>query len=380
MWRILLLLTSVPLLGVTLTDLRAVADKLQSEKASPPNWRGESPLLTTFKHQLIEWVESKMPNNLEDPITFATTLNRELKKTGLICPEGRCSADNNLGLLGELEISSANGDPDWLVVVTSVGIVCECDQSIYLYEKHGGHWIRQVESEQNGYGEPNYRPQWVGGTLSEPDSRGERVFLTIGFNPACMSVWQEGYFRLFRIGTQTAMILDWEQSMLNIGEDIDKKVEPREVMIEFGSTGIEPGFVRRHVLHFKVEGDRTRRIEPIALQPEDFVDEWLSLEWPIAAAWSAPKLEVMHGKLQGDAVDGYAYAQRCTERPSEWQVGVEFQRLGTLFFLIEDRGEHRYRMLDVSSRRQQGCPGEQQIDYDRHPTMLPASKPNKLTN
>ncbi len=380
MWRVLLFLVSVTMLGATLTDLREVADRLQSQKSSPPNWRGESPLLTSFKHQLIEWVESKLPSKLEDPAAFAMTLNKELRETGLICPEGHCGADNNLGLLGELKLASATASPDWLIVVTSVGIVCECDQSIYLYEKRGGHWIRQVESEQNGYGKAEYRPQWVEGTLSEPDAQGERMFLTTGFNPACWSVWQEGYFRLFRIGTQTAKILDWEQSMLNIGEEIHERVEPRDVLIEYGSTGIEPGFVRRHVLHFEVEGDRTRRIEPIALQPEDFVDEWLSLEWPKATAWSVPRLEVVHSKLRGDAVDGYAYAQQCTERPREWQVAVEFEKLGTFFFLIEDRGEHRYRMIDASTQRQQGCPGEQRIDYDRHPTLFPASNPNQLTN
>ena len=222
-----------------------------------------------------------MNSDISDPARFATGLNSVLKQTGLLCPDERCAADNNLGLLGDVEVSSPAHDPHWLQITTSVGIMCECDQSIYLYERRDGLWNRRLESEQNGYGKQHYRPQWVSGELSPPNSTGDRLFLTVGFNPACWSVWQEGYFRLFRVGARTTTLLDWDQTMFNIGEDVNRKVEAGEALVEFGSSGVVPGFVRRHVLHFKVDGDRVKRVEPLALQPQDFVDEWLSQRWAI---------------------------------------------------------------------------------------------------
>jgi len=258
--------------------------------------------------------------------------------------------------------------------VTSVGIVCECDQSVYLYEWLGDHWSRRFESEQNGYGKRDYRPQWVKGELSPPDGTGQRLFLTVGFNPACWSVWQEGYFRLFRIGPRIVPLLDWQQSMLNIGEDVNHKVAADEILLEFGSTGIEPGFSRRHVLHFRVDDDRVMRIEPLALQPVDFVDEWLSQKWAFIAEWTDPRLRKMHETLRRVGVDEYTFAQPCASRTSDWQVGVNSKRLGDVYFLVQDGGDYRYRMLDVSRRRQPGCPGNGAIDPEKQSSLFPTAK------
>lgn len=373
-WRVLLFAISMPLAGASIADLKALAVQLQAQRSHPPGWRGESPLLTKFKHELRDWVESSMSGDLPDPVQFATALKLALKEAGLLCAEGTCRADNNLGLIGSLDISSPTQDHRWLEVVTSVGIVCECDQSVYLYERLDGRWSRRLESEQNGYGKRHYRPQWVKGELSPPDSAGQRLFLTVGFNPACWSVWQEGYFRLFRIGPRIVTLLDWEQSMLNIGEDVNQKVRADEVLLEFGSTGIEAGFSRRHVLHFRVDGDRVIRVEPLALQPVDFVDEWLSQKWASIAEWTDPKLSKMHEALRRVGVDEYKFAQPCVSRPAEWQVGVDFKRVGDVYFLIQVGGDYRYRMLDVSPRRQSGCPGEGAIDPEKQSSLFPAAK------
>ena len=38
--------------AASVDDLKATADKLRAQRSEPPGWRGESPLLTQFKHQL----------------------------------------------------------------------------------------------------------------------------------------------------------------------------------------------------------------------------------------------------------------------------------------------------------------------------------------
>jgi len=366
-----LLFVCTPVPAATIGGLQAIALKLRAQRKNPPGWRGESPLLTSLKHDLRDWVESRLAGEIRDPAAFASALNSELKRAGLICPEDHCWADNNLGYLGDVEISAPENDSGWLVVTTSVGIVCECDQSIYLYEWRDHKWKRQVQSEQNGYGRGHYGPLWARGHLSLPDAKQRRLFLTIGASSACASVWQEGYFQLFQLGSAPRQIFQHRQSMLNIGYEINERVEPDDVLIEFGSSGLEPGFVRPYILHFKVDGSQAKRVEPIALQPADFVDEWLTQPWLEISEWSEPNLVRLHAALRGKPAE-FVYAQHCAHPTDAWQVGVSFEKRGTFHFLIEDRGGHRYRMRDVSTHRDLGCPGEEPIDFDKYPTLFPA--------
>jgi len=43
-----------------------------------------------------------------------------------------------------------------------------------------------------------------------------------------------------------------------------------------------------------------------------------------------------------------------------WQIGLTLRHLqdAVHYFLVRDLGKHRYRMVDISTTRQAGCPGE----------------------
>ena len=59
------------------------------------------------------------------------------------------------------------------------------------------------------------------------------------------------------------------------------------------------------IRHYRVQRDVESRIDPVALTPRDFVDEWLTSTWRDGAAWSedssvAP-LQQSHKELHSDS-------------------------------------------------------------------------------
>src|SRR6185312_12800072 len=72
-----------------------------------------------------------------------------------------------------------------------------------------------------------------------------------------------------------------------------------DVLIEFTEASIDAGVHNREaVRHFLINGDQVRRVDPVALSPRDFVDEWLTRDWKESARWSAsPALRRWQGRL-----------------------------------------------------------------------------------
>src|SRR5579871_1159786 len=65
-----------------------------SEPASSDT-RDATPQFTVAKHQLRDWIESQLPpwDESFDPVSFAATLNHELKAKGLMVASG-CDGDD----------------------------------------------------------------------------------------------------------------------------------------------------------------------------------------------------------------------------------------------------------------------------------------------
>jgi hypothetical protein len=123
---------------------------------------------------------------------------------------------------------------------------------------------------------------------------------------------------------------------------------------------------RAHVLHFKATGSTAERVDPVALQPQDFADEWLTRPWAEMESRSAEsgrdKLKKWHEFLAGDFVAGeFHFVQQCREQADQWQVAID---LGWI------KGKE---LTGISFDRQEGCPGESQPNSDS-PTLFPANE------
>ena len=68
---------------------------------------------------------------------------------------------------------------------------------------------------------------------------------------------------------------------------IQGSVALNDVLVEFTVGSIDGGVHSRQAIrHYSIDQDQVQRIDPLALNPRDFVDEWLTDDWRAAAFWS----------------------------------------------------------------------------------------------
>ncbi len=303
------------------------------------------PELAELKHQIRDWAEEKITKLRQDADLAGATSQIDAELSLAKVTRGD---EPDLGDIEEISLEHTKGDEAWLVLETTVlEGQCTRNTSVYLYVWQRGGWTRRFELED--------RIEGVGHIeVGMPDAYQRRLVLILGNSIGCASSWQQLSYRIFRIGSgQQEVLGDGEETFF--GFDYQGKLEPAGALIEFAGEGIEGGFVRRHVLHYAIEGNVAKRIEPIALLPQDYVEEWIRAnrhEW----SWR------------------FDLVQHCPGNAERWQVGAsqDGDDDSTLFFFVDDLGDHRYRIQGVSAERQPGCPGNDPPDYDAPlPTLFP---------
>jgi len=157
------------------------------------------------------------------------------------------------------------------------------------------------------------------------------------------------------------------------------------VLVQFAAFGFE-AIRRAAVYHYRIDGETPQRIDPLALRPLDFVQEWLTHDWPEATFWSEAQnrlpMRDTHEKLHKDSVGGQVLrpTMHCPGTPELWQVGVDFSDPPTPFgtpprgtyFLVRWRPPYRFTMVDIRDRPFEGCTqGDRRVDDGQPPTLFP---------
>ncbi len=271
--------------------LAAIHVLLATIRAAPiGDARGATPALTNVKHQLRDWVESRLAT-LQwtdagwtiNPAVLKEQLNDELSHADLFCPQNTKCWENRLGYLDRLVLEIQSG---FLVVHTSIGIqVCGTDDSAYIYESTDNHWHRIWQSEQNNYEEMTYLPQrLVKVKISPTDWRlesghREHLIVTIGVFPWCTSVWQPVYYRVWQTKSNHSELLLLDGSeQADIDAPIHARARQNDVFIEFeiiADDAMRVSELRPYVL----ENGTLHRADPVALTPQGFVSFWLRHPW-----------------------------------------------------------------------------------------------------
>src|SRR5438132_1280208 len=114
-----------------LVNLRATLQQLVAELDQHRSTYGATPVLTGAKHQLRDWIESRLAGLGPgfDTRTFAASVHDELRRAGLLCDD--CDS-NVLGYVDDVRLTRAG---DFLVVVTAMGVSCGYDESAYVYAR-----------------------------------------------------------------------------------------------------------------------------------------------------------------------------------------------------------------------------------------------------
>jgi hypothetical protein len=197
----------------------------------------------------------------------------------------------------------------------------------------------------------------------------------VGFYPGCASAWHPLRYRLYRIGPSgaTTLLDGSHSSYLKHDPPHRARLEQHGFLLEFDDRSIDSGKHNRpNILRYRIESNSARRIEPIALRPGDFVEEWMSRPWAEISEWTATSLKTWHAKMHEELPSGdYDLVQKCAQLKNTWLVGIKLDKPhGTFYFLVQDRGKYRYKVIEISDKRHPGCPGNG-LPVSDVPTLFP---------
>lgn len=352
----------VPVLSAAAQDgqlaaLHATLAPLRPHAGEHREARDGTPELTVAKHQLRNWVESRLAGfeRHGDEVQLARDLGDRLHDADLVC-EPRC----RMSILGFLDNVRINRERDLLIIRTSVGIWCGYDDSAYAYEWTANRWRRIWESEQNNYTLNRYFPQVIFAVQVSPLERGGgRLLLSLGAQPGCASAFQPVYYRVWRIGPGAKLLLE-KSEYANVGDYPPAKgsVRPGDVRVELTLDGTGYGSSHQAVRHFTVRGNKPVQVDPIAPTQRDFVEEWLRAPWAESAGRSeSAALKTWHQKLHRE--DGMGDfpgpTARCSSGPGLWQVSSHLHDGPETYYLVRWLEAGHSSMAGVSERPYPDC-------------------------
>jgi hypothetical protein len=364
-------------------------------RGKPPGFggpRGATPALTTAKHQLRDWIESRLAMLSErgDEGELARQLNSDLRAADLDCvyePGPRACPDGFL--LGYAAPVTLERQRAFLVVRTGVGIECGYDESAYVYSWTGEGWRRVWQTEQNTYTEEKYKPQHLDAVMISPySSDNDYLVLTLGSQTWCQSNWHEVYYRAFRIGAglQAAPIVEGSAwSFFDGYSPIHGSISHDDVLVEYNVFGGE--FTREEIAHYRLGPEGARRIDPIALRPGDFVEAWLALDWKDAWPWTEQQhrhaTRTLHDwRRKGKVAFELAPASKHCTVSDLWQVEMDVTEPPpekgaepkSKYFTVRWQRPYRFTMVQVSDEPSPDCTQADPQADDPARTLFPVQK------
>jgi hypothetical protein len=333
---IVLLVAPVAAQDRPLEALRTSLVALRPHHDELPDTRDATSQLTVVKHQFRGWIESHLVgfSPADQDRTLLATLHAGLRDAKLFCQD-ECIT-SYLGFVDDVQIYR---EREFLVVQTGVGIRCGYDESVYVYARSGTAWNRVFTSEQDVYTKEGYQPQTIHALhVSEPDSTGHRLILTLGSRPGCSSAFQPVYWRIWR---DSKLLLEGSK-FANVGEDppIRGSLTAKDVNVEFTLGGTGWGFPWKAVRHYSFQSGQLKQTGATVLTPRDFVEEWLD---------AAGRKDGV-----GDFPDPPLH---CPTNPALWQISTRLTRdPPKTIFLVEWKQPYEFRMIQVSQDAEPLCP------------------------
>lgn len=265
-----------------------------------------------------------------------------------------------------------------------LGIPCGYDAVLLAYEWRHVHWVSALRWQSPDYDEIsgafgdffNYRLLQPGG--------GEEWFVAVAHgHPWCTSnmsafdvdVLQPGEF------TDPQKVVYHEGAGYSRNDNPVFRDEPDGFELKMLANSLDLSIIFRPVIYrYRVtagspEISPVERVQPIAENGRDFVDEWLQAPWGEAVKWAAQDgmegLEAEHKRMEALRAPGaewpvfhYGPVRACEGSKTRFQVELDElpgdtprARAGPpLFFQVEE-GKNAFTMLSVSTLADGHCTG-----------------------
>lgn len=311
------------------------------------------------------WIESLLPRNLSELNARSRGLQRRINKA--IKESGLKNTEEDFlkyewGHLDSVEITRPAQLPQVLVVSATITAWCATDATTYVYFFDAQGRKRIVN--QLGFYDITALSTM---RISSEAEDGSRYLFLLRQGSNCTSRFTGIYYTLYRVkdGTASLILKDERGAVRGDTEEIaDVRLTASDLLVLFTDSTLDSDIIdRRAVVHYRISGNRAARVDPFALRPGDFVDEWIQRPWKEVSLVSAkkPNLETWHQRLS-KKLGVYGKAHRCQDS-SLWQIGFDPERMSRanepegprLYFLVREKSRYSYELEDVSTIRQPGC-------------------------
>jgi hypothetical protein len=263
-----------------------------------------------------------------------------------------------------------NGHPDIVGIVPGFEIECGWDAMLLVYTSSDDAWQESMlwqskpyQSVAEAFGSFDY-------AISPADDSGNWYVLTKTVAPWCSSAWSTISYAALRPGpvaSEPKILYQGKDSIWWGNKDFGKLVADKtEFDVRFHAESIDTGVHNRvWIRHFKIAGDTVRRIQPVALTPRDFADEWIASLWQDASQWTSPeargRLSPWHLRLHKIRFFDYDSVRYCADRPDHYQVALLNEDEQPAYYLSVT-GQTEYLMTGVSAKPDPACNGENVLD------------------
>jgi hypothetical protein len=322
--------------------------------------RPTNQLVANSKSALRDWIESRLPTTRAElgsvfP-TLVTDINEELKRANLLL---QGDSAPGFGYVAEVKISRPLEMKDSIVVIAGVSIPGGTDDSAYVY-RFGQDQRRRV-FEDDPHTDMDQTISEI--RLAPSSNHGSRLILSARIPVPHAPEWSSISYYVYRLPSRLdsaavpvfsgnhSVNLRFSAPQYSLTHD-DLWIDLRDRSFDFTMT-------RLHIVRYKIGRDGGRRIDPVALLPQDFVEEWLTRPWTEMAARSVfgrrQKLEQWHQTFHSDSLSGaQMFVRQCGRLPGRYQVAIELNS-SPVYFVVQEFSEFAFAVEDVSRTRQPGC-------------------------
>ena len=288
---------------------------------------------------------------------------------------------NAYGEISQIRFDFRTGySPGVLVVTTQLWVPCgstDPDTAIYVFQGRARDWKLVLATDADFDPNGEREESGIQYELSPPDANGEWYLAVTQAPPACGPTPAPASLRyeILRPGRTP----DEPLILLDRREPLNEKFQPPfRLEVQDDWFAVTKGKERKldgepgvSIARYQVIGNGMTRMQPPALAPDDFLDEWVQLSWSEAAHLSSqsPDLSRWHSTLSALANDSteIEFVQPCPEHGTAdkiWLAGLWIDRKlnpssenERLYIVVSER-HHSMFVDSVNAIRPDGCPGK----------------------
>jgi hypothetical protein len=362
----------------TIRELRAIGlpDREDIENGPPPKVPG---LLRQLNRQLRALVVERLNDQSRRTLPGEDEITAQLRAAGWEeIPDHKWNA---YGEIIQIKFDWQVGyEPDLLIVSPQLWIPCgssDPDSAIYVFQGRARRWELVLAADADFDSPGATQASGIQYELSPPDAKGGWYLAIAHAPPSCRRAKANLRYKILRQGRSA----DEPRVLFDHRDPLDQKFDPPfRLQAEMDWFALTKGKQRKldaehgvSVARYEINSERVRRIHPLALRPEDFLDEWVQLSWDEASRWSNNSLQTnlqgWHSKLKGlePASTELKFVQPCPKQEgsdSKWMIQLWIdQKMNalvdedSLYILVSEQNGIFY-VDGIHNNRPAGCPGE----------------------